>query len=105
MDKARLLQFRSEVIAAFEKAKGHRVDAPAIAAKKVRLSTIGDGTAEAEVGLSPPGPISEMFREHAQRYGDYPSEEIEPTRKQLSTVGQLVRSGSLPYVDFSLFGP
>eukprot|EP00969_Alexandrium_andersonii_P317416 14023334-Alexandrium_andersonii.AAC.1 len=37
--------------------------------------------------------------------GHYPSEDIEPTQEQLSAVDQLVRSGSLPYVDFSLFGP
>eukprot|EP00969_Alexandrium_andersonii_P246025 10872038-Alexandrium_andersonii.AAC.1 len=48
VDKARLLQFRPEVIAAFKKSKGHRADAPAIATKKARLSTIVDGAAEAE---------------------------------------------------------
>eukprot|EP00969_Alexandrium_andersonii_P204896 9054932-Alexandrium_andersonii.AAC.1 len=40
-----------------------------------------------------------------RHFGDYPSEEIEPTCEQLSAVDQLLRSGSLPYVDFSLFGP
>eukprot|EP00969_Alexandrium_andersonii_P301718 13337384-Alexandrium_andersonii.AAC.1 len=46
-----------------------------------------------------------MFEQYRKHYGDYPSEEIGPTREQLSAVDQLVRSGSLPYVDFSLFGP
>eukprot|EP00969_Alexandrium_andersonii_P151145 6682927-Alexandrium_andersonii.AAC.1 len=46
-----------------------------------------------------------MFEKHRQHFGDYPSEEIEPTCEQLSAVDQLVRSGSLPYVDFALFGP
>eukprot|EP00969_Alexandrium_andersonii_P050088 2198370-Alexandrium_andersonii.AAC.1 len=44
-------------------------------------------------------------RSTASTSGDYPSEEIEPTCEQLSTVDQLVRFGALPYVDFSLFGP
>eukprot|EP00969_Alexandrium_andersonii_P205652 9087117-Alexandrium_andersonii.AAC.1 len=46
-----------------------------------------------------------MFAEYAKLYGDCPSEEIEPTHEQLSAVDQPVRSGSLPCVGFSLFGP
>eukprot|EP00969_Alexandrium_andersonii_P277181 12252182-Alexandrium_andersonii.AAC.1 len=46
-----------------------------------------------------------MFQDYANLFGDYPSEETEPTCEQLSAVDQLVRSGALPYVDSSLFGP
>eukprot|EP00969_Alexandrium_andersonii_P024708 1078485-Alexandrium_andersonii.AAC.1 len=49
MDKGRLLDFRAQVIPAYKKFRGFRNDAPPAAAKKVRLATIVDGTAEAEV--------------------------------------------------------
>eukprot|EP00969_Alexandrium_andersonii_P333355 14732169-Alexandrium_andersonii.AAC.1 len=54
MDKGRLLEFRARVIYAYKKSRGFREDAPPVAAKKVRLSTIVDGTAAAEVDLLSP---------------------------------------------------
>eukprot|EP00969_Alexandrium_andersonii_P322978 14270989-Alexandrium_andersonii.AAC.1 len=38
-------------------------------------------------------------------YGGYPCEDMEPPQEQLSAVHQFIRSGSLPYTDFALFGP
>eukprot|EP00969_Alexandrium_andersonii_P281064 12426987-Alexandrium_andersonii.AAC.1 len=46
-----------------------------------------------------------MLEKYRQHFRDYASEEIKPTREQLSAVDQLLRSGSPPYVDFSQFGP
>eukprot|EP00969_Alexandrium_andersonii_P014910 651694-Alexandrium_andersonii.AAC.1 len=60
MDKGRLLKFRSEVVGAY-KPRNFRDEAPAPAAKKVRLSTIVGGTAEAEVDVLSPERISDMF--------------------------------------------
>eukprot|EP00969_Alexandrium_andersonii_P256248 11328145-Alexandrium_andersonii.AAC.1 len=60
-----------------------------VAAKKVRLSTIVDGTAEAEVDILSPERVTEMFEKHRQHSDDYLSEEIEPTCEQLSAVDQL----------------
>eukprot|EP00969_Alexandrium_andersonii_P368107 15472165-Alexandrium_andersonii.AAC.1 len=54
MDKGRLLDFRAEVITAYKKSRGFRDDVPPVSAKKVRLSTIVDETAEAEVDLLSP---------------------------------------------------
>eukprot|EP00969_Alexandrium_andersonii_P029910 1305085-Alexandrium_andersonii.AAC.1 len=48
MDKGRLLEFRAQVISAYKKPRGFRDDAPPVSAKKARLSTIVDGTAESE---------------------------------------------------------
>eukprot|EP00969_Alexandrium_andersonii_P058760 2589904-Alexandrium_andersonii.AAC.1 len=79
MDRGRLLEFRARVLAAHKRAWGIREDAVEISAKKVRLSTIVDGTAEAEVNLISPERVTEMFEKYRQLFGDYPSEEIEPT--------------------------
>eukprot|EP00969_Alexandrium_andersonii_P246605 10898296-Alexandrium_andersonii.AAC.1 len=51
MDKGRLLDLRARFISAYKKSRGVRDDAPQVAAKMARLSTIVDGAAEAEVDL------------------------------------------------------
>eukprot|EP00969_Alexandrium_andersonii_P211263 9330705-Alexandrium_andersonii.AAC.1 len=48
MDKGRLMEFRAQVICAYKKSRGIRDDATPAPAKKVRLSAIVDGAAEAE---------------------------------------------------------
>eukprot|EP00969_Alexandrium_andersonii_P365782 15467002-Alexandrium_andersonii.AAC.1 len=48
MDCGRLLEFRARELAAHKRSRGIREDALEVSAKKVRLSTIVDGTAEAE---------------------------------------------------------
>eukprot|EP00969_Alexandrium_andersonii_P042799 1877274-Alexandrium_andersonii.AAC.1 len=78
MDRGRLLEFRARVLAQYKRARGIRDDAIDIPAKKVRLSTIVDSTAEAEVNLISPERVSEMFERYRKHFGDYPSEEIEP---------------------------
>eukprot|EP00969_Alexandrium_andersonii_P063401 2791695-Alexandrium_andersonii.AAC.1 len=45
---ARLDHFRSDVITAYKKSEGLRDNAPAVAAKKVRISTIVDSIADVE---------------------------------------------------------
>eukprot|EP00969_Alexandrium_andersonii_P126589 5595331-Alexandrium_andersonii.AAC.2 len=105
MDRGRLLEFRARVLAAHKRARGIRDDTLPVPAKKARLSTIVDGTAEAEVNLLSPERVADMLERFRQHFGDYLSEETEPTCEQLSAVDQLLRSGSLPRVDFSLFGP
>eukprot|EP00969_Alexandrium_andersonii_P037635 1649939-Alexandrium_andersonii.AAC.1 len=70
MDKGRRLDFRAEVISAFKKSPSLHDDAPPVSAKKARLSTIVDGTAEAEVDLHSPERVAQMFEQYRQHYGD-----------------------------------
>ena len=46
-----------------------------------------------------------MYTRYKTKFGDHPSPDVEPTADQLSGLAQLLKSGSLPYTDFSVFGP
>jgi hypothetical protein len=88
------------------------VDGPAIAPagaghslKKIKLSSLVDVTAEAELILLDPITLRTMFGDYETMMGEAPHEDVEPTSEQLSAVHQLVKADLAPYVDFSLFGP
>ena len=49
--------------------------------------------------------MTKMYSDYKAKFGDYPSLDVEPTMDQLAAISQLVKSNSLPYVDFSVFGP
>jgi hypothetical protein len=75
------------------------------ALKKVRLSSLVDSTAEAEVVLLDAITLRKMFDDYETTLGESPHEDTEPSPEQLSAVHQLITAGCPPYVDFSLFGP
>ena len=73
--------------------------------RKIKLSSVVDVTAEADIVPLPPDSVAEAFRRYRDTRGEYPHPDHEPTADQLSAVSQLLSSGAPPYVDFSLFGP
>ena len=75
------------------------------AAKRVKLSSLVDVTAEAELNPLTPDVVRDMFEKDSVARGEPPAPDIEPTAEQLGAVKQLVGSGAPPYVDFALFGP
>ena len=81
------------------------VPATTPASKRVKLSSLVDPTAEAELVPLTSLALREMFARYEEDRGGPPGVEVEPTLEQLSAVKQLVDAGSPPYVDFSLFGP
>jgi hypothetical protein len=75
------------------------------AAKRVKLSSVVDVTAEAEINPFTPEVVRDMFEKYSVARGEPPAPDIEPTAEQLGAVEQLVDSGAPPYADFALFGP
>ena len=73
--------------------------------KKVKLSSLVDPSAEAELVNLPGSEVRALFASYKQKRGAFPSKEQEPTEEQLSAVAQLLRAGQAPYVDLALFGP
>ena len=74
-------------------------------AKRPKLSSLVDATAEAELQKLPATFIQSCYSNYALTRGDLPHQDIEPTDEQLSAIHQLVTAGDAPYVDFSIFGP
>ena len=68
--------------------------------KKVKLSSLVDTIADAELVPLLPADVRAMFDSYTRSQGGPPSVDVEPTAEQLGAVKQLP-----PYVDFSLFGP
>ena len=83
------------------------VSAPAgqPALKKTKLSSLVDGTAEAEVLLLEPTKVRDMFNVYEQIRGEPPHPDVEPSYEQLSAVAQFIGADAVPYVDFAIFGP
>ena len=73
--------------------------------KKIKLSSLVDITAEADLILLDPITLRTLFSDYETAMGEAPHEDVEPTSEQLSAVHQLVKADAAPYVDFSLFGP
>ena len=73
--------------------------------KKVKLSSLVDPSAEAELVPLSASALTAMFAKYEENRGGPPGVDVEPTLEQLSAVKQLVDAGAPPYVDFSLFGP
>ena len=74
-------------------------------AKRPKLSSLVDVTAEAELQKLPPTLIQEAYAKYATSRGGLPRQDMEPSDEQLSAIHQLVTAGDPPYVDFSIFGP
>ena len=73
--------------------------------KRVKLSSLVDSAAEAELVTLEGSEIRRLFGEYKRARGDYPHKDMEPSEDQLSAVAQLLKTGQAPYVDFALFGP
>jgi hypothetical protein len=76
------------------------VDSPAIAPagagqslKKIKLSSLVDVTAEAELILLDPITLRTMFGDYETMMGEAPHEDVEPTSEQLSAVCLLFNKG------------
>ena len=82
-----------------------QASASAVSLKKVKLSSIVDPTADAEVVTLDQTSVRRMFEEYEALHGAVPRDEAEPTLEQLSAIHQLVSAKAPPYVDFALFGP
>lgn len=72
---------------------------------RVKLSSLVDSTAEAELVTLEGSEIRRRFSEYKCARGDYPHKDMEPSGEQFSAVAQLLKTGQAPYVDFALFGP
>ena len=73
--------------------------------KRVKLSSLVDSTAEAELVTLEGSEIRQMFSDYMRARGDYPHKDMEPSEEQLSAVAQLLKTGQAPHVDFALFAP
>ncbi len=73
--------------------------------KKIKLSSLVDPAAEAELIPLSASALRDLFARYQQDRGGPPGEEVEPTLEQISAIKQLVDSNTPPYVDFALFGP
>jgi hypothetical protein len=73
--------------------------------KKVKLSSLVDSSAEADLVNLEGAEVRRMFSDYKSTRGDFPHQDMEPSEEQLSAVAQLLQTGQSPYVDFSLFGP
>ena len=79
--------------------------APPPPSKKVKLSSLVDPSAEAELVNLPSSEVRALFADYKVKRGAFPSKDHEPTEEQLSAVAQLLSAGQAPYVDLALFGP
>ena len=73
--------------------------------RKIKLSSVVDPTLDAEIQQLSQAEVGEMYRKYKVKFGDFPSSDVEPTTDQLSGLAQIIKSGNLPYTDFSIFGP
>ena len=62
--------------------------------RKIKLSSVVDVTAEADIVPLPPDSVAEAFRRYRDTRGEYPHPDHEPTADQLSAVAQLLSSGA-----------
>lgn len=73
--------------------------------RKLKLSSVIDPALEADIPPLEHQAVSKMYAGYKLKFGDRPSPDCEPTTDQLSGISQLLKSNSLLYCDFSLFGP
>ena len=85
-------------------ATGAALALPPPGARKVKLSSVVDVTAEADIIPMETSELSTLFEKYREERGEYPHSNIEPTPDQLAALRQLCRSAAPPYADFSLFG-
>ena len=73
--------------------------------RRVKLSSLVDGTIESELVPLDTTSIRDLFARYKATRGDFPHQDIEPSSDQLSAIHQLIKSNSAPYADFSIYGP
>jgi hypothetical protein len=73
--------------------------------KKTKLSSLFDGTAEAEVVLMDPVKVRNTFDIYEQVRGEPPHPDIEPPFEQLSAEAQIVGADAVLYVEFAIGRP
>ena len=78
---------------------------PTSPTRKLKLSSVIDPTLDAEILQLEQSEVARMYSTYKAKFGDHPSQEVEPSADQLSGINQMLRSGALPYCDFSVFGP
>ena len=49
--------------------------------------------------------LNQAYTDYAQRFGDQPGAEYDPSPDQLSALQQVLEAKAVPYADFSVFGP
>ena len=78
---------------------------PAPQARKLKLSAVLDPTLDAEIQALADAEVTAMYDRYKNRFGDFPSTDADVSRDQLAALSQVIASGSVPFADFSIFGP
>ncbi|CAE7694268.1 rpsB [Symbiodinium microadriaticum] len=73
--------------------------------RRLTLSAVLDPTLDADVVSLGNLEIQKLYADYMAKFGDHPSAEADPSADQLASLKQVVAAGSVPYADFSLFGP
>ncbi|CAE7663019.1 Eef2k, partial [Symbiodinium necroappetens] len=73
--------------------------------RRLKLSAVLDPTLDADVVSLGNLEIQKLYAHYKAKFGDHPSAEADPSADQLASLKQVVAAGSVPYADFSLFGP
>ena len=74
-------------------------------ARKLKLSAVLDPTLDAEIQPLSSEEATRMYNDYRNAFGDFPTADSDVSMDQLAAVRQVVASGSVPYADFSVFGP
>ena len=77
------------------------------ATRKIKLSSIVSQVDDTEILLDDEKEILKAFARYEVVYGkgERPPKESEPTTEQITAIRHLLDQGSVPYVDFAIFGP
>lgn len=74
-------------------------------ARKLKLSAILDPTLDADIQGMTAEEIAQCYNAYKAKFGDFPSPESDVSADQLGALRQVLQSGSVPFADFSVFGP
>eukprot|EP00971_Amphidinium_carterae_P334725 6470165-Amphidinium_carterae.1 len=74
-------------------------------ARKTKLSSVLDQSCEAEVQRLDADHITKLYVSYERKRGGLPHEDCDPSVDQISAYHQAMGDGTLPYADFSVFGP
>lgn len=78
----------------------------AAATRKIKLSSVISQIDDTEILLDAEKKILKAFARYEVVYGKgEPPKESEPTTEQITAIRHLLDQGSVPYVDFAIFGP
>lgn len=73
--------------------------------RKLKLSSVVDPTLDAEIVQVAKSELDKMYGDYKAKFGAHPAPDTDPTADQISGLKQLVATGALPYVDFSVWTP